>query len=337
MKTKITIIGGGHLGHVCAGFLSAQQHTEVRMLTRRPADWDSHLKVTDCNGKVFEGNLSLITSDYAEALRDTDIVLLCLPGFSIREMLEKISCYLEPQTAVGAIVASTGFFFQAFDVLKKEQPLFGFQRVPFISRTVEYGKSASLLGYKPSLSVAIEQTEEKELLRARLETLFCCPVNLLDSFYEVSLSNSNPLLHTSRLFSLWNGYKAGMTYERIPFFYKEWTIEAAELYIAMDSELQTLLKVLGVREGAIPDVLTYYESTDAESLARKLRSITAFQSILLPMKEVEGGYEPDFTVRYFTEDFAFGLSFARNLCHENGVPCPVMDKVYEWGQPISHQ
>ena len=347
----ITIIGGGHLGHVCAGFLSAcklipsvEGEVKVRLLTRRPADWDAHLTVTDPDGKVFKGNISLITSDYTEALSGADIVLLCLPGYSIREMLEKIAEHLEPHTAVGAIVASTGFFFHAFDVLKKTQPLFGFQRVPFIARTKEYGHSADLLGYKPSLSVAIEQTEDKDTLRATLQDLFRCPVNLLESFYEVSLSNSNPLLHTSRIYSLLQDHSEGKLYDRVPFFYKEWTEEAASLYIAMDCELQALLRVLGVREGAIPDVLTYYESTDAASLTRKLRSIPAFQGIPAPMKEADAQgqcqcqsqcqnrYVPDFSSRYFTEDFAIGLCFTRNLCRENGVPCPTMDKVYEWGE-----
>ncbi len=327
----ITIIGGGHLGHVCAGFLGAQSGVELRLLTRRPELWTDRVEVSDPEGKIYDGKLSLVTPNPADALRGADIVLLCLPGYSIREMLEKIAEHLEPHTAVGAIVASTGFFFHAFDVLKKTQPLFGFQRVPFIARTKEYGHSADLLGYKPSLSVAIEQTEDKETLCATLQDLFRCPVNLLESFYEVSLSNSNPLLHTSRIYSLLQDHSEGKVYDRVSFFYKEWTEEAASLYISMDNELQALLRVLGVREGAIPDVLTYYESTDSDSLTRKLRSIPAFQGILAPMKETEGGFVPDFTSRYFTEDFAFGLSFARNLCHENGIPCPVMDKVYEWG------
>ncbi len=328
----ITIIGGGHLGHVCAGFLGAQSGVELRLLTRRPERWTDRVEVSDPEGKIYDGKLSLVTANPADALRGADIVLLCLPGYSIREMLVNIADYLDPHTAVGAIVASTGFFFHAFDVLKKTQPLFGFQRVPFISRTVEYGKSASLLGYKPSLSVAIEQTEDREMLRTTLQDLFRCPVDLLESFYEVSLSNSNPLLHTSRLYSLWHDHSEGMIYDRNPFFYAEWTEDAASLYISMDNELQVLLRVLGVREGAIPDVLTYYESTDAASLTRKLRSIPAFQGILSPMKETETGYVPDFTSRYFTEDFAYGLRFARNLCHENNVPCPMMDKVYGWGE-----
>lgn len=336
----ITIIGGGHLGHVCAGFLGAQEGVELRLLTRRPQFWADCVEVTDPDGVVFKGRFAMVTSNPAEALSGADIVLLCLPGYSIREMLEKIAEHLEPHTAVGAIVASTGFFFHAFDVLKKTQPLFGFQRVPFIARTKEYGHSADLLGYKPSLSVAIEHTEDKETLCATLQDLFRCPVNLLESFYEVSLSNSNPLLHTSRIYSLLQDHSEGKVYDRVPFFYKEWTEEAASLYIALDCELQALLRVLGVREGAIPDVLTYYESTDAASLTRKLRSIPAFQGIPAPMKaadaqsqsQSQSRYVPDFSSRYFTEDFAIGLCFTRNLCHENGVQCPTMDKVYEWGK-----
>lgn len=331
-KEVITIIGGGHLGHVCAGFLGAQEGVELRLLTRRPQLWADCVEVTDPDGVVFKGRFAMVTSNPTEALSGADIVLLCLPGYSIREMLEKIAEHLEPHTAVGAIVASTGFFFHAFEILGNSQPLFGFQRVPFIARTKEYGHSAELLGYKPSLSVAIEQTDDKQMLRETLEMLFKCPVSLCQNFYEVSLSNSNPLLHTSRLFSLWRNYSEGVVYDRVPYFYKEWTSETSELYMAMDCELQTLLRVLGVREGALPDVLTYYESADAESLACKLRSIPAFQGIPAPMKEIEGGYVPDFSSRYFTEDFAIGLNFTRNLCHENNVPCPVMDRVYGWGE-----
>ena len=75
----------------------------------------------------------------------------------------------------------------------------------------------------------------------------------------------------------------------------------------MDREFQQLLQVLPVREGSIPTILDYYESSDAASLTRKLRSIQAFKGILAPMKAVEGGFVPDFSSRYFTEDFPYGL------------------------------
>ena len=99
----------------------------------------------------------------------------------------------------------------------------------------------------------------------------------------------------------------------------------------MDAEFQTLLRTLPVRHEAIPDVLTYYESHDAASLAHKLRTIPAFQGILSPMKEVEGGFLPDFHSRYFTEDFPFGMRFIIELAQEKGVQIPKMKEVYEWG------
>ena len=123
------------------------------------------------------------------------------------------------------------------------------------------------------LAKAIEQTENKEPLRQSIEHLLATPTVLLGSHYEVSLTNSNPILHPSRLYTLWKDWHEGVVYPSRTFFYKEWTDEASELLIAMDREFFQLLRVLPVREGSIPTILDYYESTDAPSLTRKLRSI----------------------------------------------------------------
>ena len=145
------------------------------------------------------------------------------------------------------------------------------------------------------------------------------------------MSNSNPLLHPSRLYSLWKDWKEGEVFSRIPLFYEEWTEEAAQLYIQMDNELQALLERLPVRKGSIATVLDYYESVDAQTLAKKLRSIEAFKGILAPVKKVEGGYVPDFKSRYFTEDFPYGLQIVQRLTRQHGVDSPVIDQVLQWG------
>ena len=81
-------------------------------------------------------------------------------------------------------------------------------------------------------------------------------------------------------------------------------------------------------------MLDYYESTDVLSLAHKLRSIEAFKGILAPMKEVMGGYVPDFHSRYFTEDFPYGLAIVHRLIHEKGIPSPTIDTIYDWGMEM---
>lgn len=328
---NICICGGGNLGHVVLGVLAAQPQNRVSLLTNHPQRWADTVTVTGPNGKQYVGKIAQITNRAEDVIPHSDIVLLCLPGFAIREELEKVRPYLSATTAVGSIVSSTGFFFEAHRLLPKEQPLFGFQRVPFISRTTEYGRSAELKGYKPLLNLAVEQTAAKEALRLTIEQLFHTPTELLQSHYEASLTNSNPLLHPSRLYTLWKDWHEGIVYDKNPYFYADWTQEAAQLYIDMDAEFQTLLRTLPVRSEAIPDVLTYYESHDAASLAHKLRTIPAFQGILSPMKEVEGGFLPDFHSRYFTEDFPFGMRFIIELAQEKGVQIPKMKEVYEWG------
>ena len=326
----ITICGGGNLGHVCAGFLASQEGTEVRMLTSRPEEWNNKLVVHDKN-RDFIGELSKITNSAEEALQGADIVLLCLPGYALRPTLKNLCPYLEEKTVVGSVVSNTGFFFIAEEELPASTPLFGFQRVPFIARTEQYGHSAMLLGHKPELFVATMHMEQPEVLCHNLEVLFQTPVSLLESHYEAALSNSNPLLHTARLYTMWRDWTPDVIYKRQSYFYAEWTDEAAALYIAMDQELQHLLRTLGVREGAVPDVLTYYESHNASSLAAKLRSIPAFHPILSLMKAVAGGYVPDFKSRYFIEDFPFGLQPIVELSHQHEVRTPYMSEVLAWG------
>lgn len=335
---KITICGGGNLGHVVAGFLSSQEEHQVSLLTTRPEAWISEIEVVDCRGKVFHGKLDQISAKASEVINGRDLVIVCLPGFAIHDVLTEIRPFLSSETLVGTVVSSTGFFFEAMKLLPDNQPLFGFQRVPFISRIIEYGHSAELKGYKESLSVAVEQTADKESVRSLLEELFCAPTKLLDSYYEVSLSNSNPLLHTARLYSLWKDWKPGISYDSNPGFYEEWTVETSELYIAMDKEFQALLKRIGVKDGAIPPVLQYYESHDAESLTKKISSISAFKGIASPMKTNGcGKYEPDFTSRYFTEDFPYGMRFIVEVAEKYQIEIPMIQHVYNWGMEMIHQ
>ena len=328
---KICICGGGNLGHVVAGFIAAQKKHEVCLLTRHPEQWSQDLIIEAPAETTYSGHLNGLFSNAEQAVSDADIILLCLPGYAIRETLLQIKDYVQSDAAVGSVVSSTGFFFEAMQLLPASQPLFGFQRVPFISRVIEYGHKARLMGYKDSLNLAIERTEHPEQLRDTLADMLQTPIQLLGSYYEASLSNSNPLLHPSRLYTLWKDWHEGDIYPRVPFFYEEWTEETAQLYIQMDNELQSLLDLLPVRKGSIATVLDYYESTDAVSLAKKLRSIEAFKGILSPMKQVEGGYIPDFQSRYFTEDFPYGLAIVHRLTHEKGVPSPTIDMVYDWG------
>lgn len=329
----ITICGGGSLGHVVAGWLSARNHAVVNILTGRPEKWQHNIEVDTPDELIQNGSIAKISNKAEDVIPESDVVLLCLPGYMIAKQLEIIKPFLKPSAYVGSVFSSTGFFFEAINILGNQQPLWGFQRVPFISRVVEYGKSAHLLGYKKSHNIAIENVSNNQKVEfaMMMQDWFERPINILQNYYEASLTNSNPLLHTSRLYTMFGGENEGKAYDRMIFFYEEWTEAAADLYIKMDEEFFRLLKVLPVSANYLPTVLDYYESHDAKSLANKLGSIQGFKGITSPMKQVKNGWIADFESRYFTEDFPFGLKYIWQLAHERGVPCPNIDKVYEWG------
>ena len=114
---KVCICGGGNLGHVVAGFLAAKSDCEVSVLTRRPECWQQQLSITTPDGDTLHGNIQRITASAEEVVKEADMVLLCLPGFLIKEMLQTIKPFLQPGVAVGSVVSITGFFFHAFEFL----------------------------------------------------------------------------------------------------------------------------------------------------------------------------------------------------------------------------
>lgn len=332
MKT-ICVCGGGALGHVISGWLSSLGVAKVNILTSQPERWSEKITIDTPDGEKLMGNLNLISKYPSEVISHADVVLFCYPGYLIRTELTRIKPYLNPNTFIGCVFSSTGFFFEALEILNEKQPLWGFQRVPFIARVNEYGKSGHLLGYKKTHSIAVEHVSEEEKNRfcEMISVWFGRPVKLLNNYYEASLTNSNPLLHTSRLYTMFGGANEGKKYSRNVLFYEEWTEEAASLLIDMDAELFSLIKKLPVAPDFLQPILTYYESWDVKSLTAKISSIEGFKGIYSPMKETEDGWVADYESRYFTEDFPFGLKYIWKLAHQYGIDCQTIDKVFSWG------
>lgn len=327
---RICICGGGGLGHTCAGVLSNRQNVTVDLLTNRPEKWDHEYVINIPDGQSLIGKLDTVTDKPKEVISQADIVFLCLPAFRVENEIIKIKPFLREGTIVGAVFGCTGFFLFAHQHLPSYTKLFALQRVPYVSRVVEYGKEANLLGYRDKLIMAVENVDDREALRKQVESLFGEKTELADSFYEVTLSNSNPILHTGRLYTMWKDWD-GAPFDKFSLFYHEWTNEASELEIEMDKEFFSLLKKLNVSTRHIATLLEHYESTTAEQMTAKLRSIESLSTILSPMKQVNGGWVPDFESRYFTEDFPFGLKNIYELAKDNYINCPNIEKVFNWG------
>merc|ERR1712224_8836 len=57
-----------------------------------------------------------------------------------------------------------------------------------------------------------------------------------------------------------------------------------------------------------------------------------YKGFRCPMKQVDGGWVPDFTNRYFTEDFPEGFAMYKGIADLAGVETPTIDMIMEFFQ-----
>lgn len=330
---KVCVCGGGGLGTVIAGF-SAFNGYEVNVLTGRPEHWKQQIEVEGPLGQKYVGRVRRISSEAEDVISRSEIIILCVPGSIIHSELEKIKPYISEKAVVGCVFSCTGFFISAISVLGEKARLFGFQRVPFIARVKEYGRSAIMLDNRKSLNLAFWGLDnaEKEATALELEQILATPIQILPHALQATLTNSNPILHPCRLYSLFKDFDISQPFEKIPRFYEDWTDDSSRILIECDNEFQLMLSMLGLKSKYTPPLLEYYDSHDAESLTRKITSIRSLKGLLVPMIKVEGGYAPDWENRYFTEDIPYGMLLIRFICQEIGLKTPVIDKIIMWYQ-----
>lgn len=332
--TRVCICGGGSQGHIAAGMIGCREGYAVDILTRRPEDWSHEFVTRDFRGKEYKAQLGVITSDPAQVIPQADIIYVSLPGFAIREQMERIRPYLRDDTIIGSSFGGSGFFIDLFHSLGSAVPAFCYQRVPAIGRPLEYGHSADLQGYKPELKVATVNIPHPDKIVEVSEEWFETPTTHLSHWLEVTLSNSNPLLHPVSLSVLFGDWEPGKIYHKIPEVYSDWTDEASRRWLACDNELQSIMKRLPMRADEVPTLLDYYEVDGVESLTAKIRSIEAFRNKPAPMIKTTGGYILDSGHRMFAEDIRCGLVTIKSFAERVGVDTPMIDFIIGWAQRV---
>jgi hypothetical protein len=334
---NICILGGGNIGTLILGDIGAKTGVSVRLLTSRPDEWGHTIEVCGRDGTVKSiGKIDLISSDPEDVIVDADIIISTLPSHIFPGIIHKIEPYVKTGAWIGVMPGSGGSEFYCKELIERGCILFGFQRVHGIARIKEYGKSVYDLGKKNELYIAAIPTDKTEEVCRLMEDLFDMKCNPMPNYLNVTLTPSNPILHTVRLYTLFRNYKEGMYWDKLIDFYAEWTDEASKLLIACDKELQTMChRVNGLDLTSVRSLTEHYESETPEQMTAKISNIIAFKSIKMPMLITEKGYIPDFKSRYFLEDFPYGLCIIKSFCEIVGLETPCIDKVLMWFERIA--
>ena len=355
----ITVCGGGNAAHIAAG-MYANNGATVNLFFSFEDEAKRFREACEANGGVdveaktgsFKGKPAVITADAAEAIPQSDIVLLIVPAFAHEPILRQIGPHLKAKAAVGAIPGPGAFDLIALncigDVIKaKEITLFAGTSLPWACRFDEYGKKASLLGEKtkvdintrPSKDEAINTRLANQMTALHNNTKFQCRGH----FLTCTLWPTNAIIHPGVSYGIWHDWD-GKPLDEAPLFYQNCndftgavldglsneTKAAAEVLTAKGADLSNWQTIDVYQRDVYGDVIE-----DDSSTARIFATNDAFRGLKAPMKTREDGkLEPNFTTRYLTEDLPHGLAVLRGICEICGVPSPTMDKVLLWAQPL---
>jgi len=315
---NICIIGSGNIAHALVAFVGSKADVNLKILSSSDKDWQEI--TTTHENRVLKGKVELVTSN-PEIISKSDLILFTTPAFARDSILRKIAPFIKDNTIIGAFPGVGGFDISVKKyITNKNINIFSAQRVPYIARIIKEGKSVRAT---PKESINIAVLKDAKEVQNLLENLLGMRVNLLDDFLEVNLSNSNPILHSARLYELFENKKM---LDRKVLFYGEWSDRASEILLAMDSEFMQIIDKLKLKK--VKSLMEHYEVKNIKEMTLKLSSINAFKGIYAPLIKTDGGYLPDTKSRYFTEDVEYGLKFIKDYANKLNIEIPTINRVY---------
>ena len=325
---NITIVGGGNVGTQFAVHCAAKGHTVI-VFTPQYACFKKELFIIDENDSVLlKGKISCATDDPKLAFNNADLIFIIVPAFCVDSVVDLIIKNAVKKPPIG-LIPGTGGMECAF--AQYQGAIFGIQRIPAMARLKIAGSRVCAVGYRKELHLSTFNEDQADQFCKIMENLFDIKCHYIPGYLNVTLTPSNPILHTTRLYTLFKNYQIGTIYDTVPLFYEDWTDEASELLFLCDSELQQICKAysnLGLEY--VKSLKQHYEVNTPKELTQKMKSINGFKGIKTPMIAIEGGFIPDFNSRYFLSDFPYGLSIIRQIASFSDVKTPNIDKILNW-------
>lgn len=333
---NITVVGGGNIGMCLVGEISRVKGYNVTLYASHPESFSERIKVRDTEKNLeYLSGTFVTTDDIQLAVQNADVILITLPSFLRKDFIEMMTPYVNCTSCVGFVPAYGGAEHFCQGLLDKGATIFGFQKVPYVARTVERGKIAGLWSKKKKLLVGAIPASKTSAIAAMIEDMLLLPCDRMANFMEVTLLPGNPLLHTSGSYVYLKNYTPETYYPEQIYYYRSWTDECSEVICSYSNEMMEVCRKLPIDLSGVESIQSYYESPTPEALTKKFKSIPSFWDLTLPMIKTDKGFKPDFSSRFFTEDMPCGVSIIKALALLVDVKTPTIDKILSWYEKMT--
>lgn len=328
---KVTILGGGNIGMCLLGEISRLKGYEVTILTSKPGIFGKQIKIVDDEKNIaYSSGCFNATSNLEEAVKDADIILCTLPAFLRKDTIASISKVIKKTACLGFFPGYGGAEFYCKDLIEQGVTIFGLQKVPYVARTKVCGQIAGLMSKKRVVYVGAIPIRRTTEIASILEDMLLIKCKCLSNYMAATLLPGNPILHTSGSYVYLKDYREGMLFPGQIYYYQTWTDEMSKTACCFSDEMVKVCNAIPVNLSEVQSIQEYYESPTPEKLTEKFHQIPSFYPLTLPMVKEEGGYRPDFSSRFYTEDIPFGVCIIKALALLAGVETPTVDRILDW-------
>lgn len=333
---RITVVGGGNIGTQFAVHC-AEKGNDVTVYTSKPELYDGRLTIVDENGATtHEADVKLATSDPEAAFRNAELILVTAPASAMKNIAETIYSHSDSAPIIGVVPGNGGSECAFRKCVDRGNVYFAIERVPAVARLVQKGMIVKSTGYRNELHVAARPKKFARRCAELVEGIFGIRTTVVPNILNLTLTPSNPILHTTRLRTIFADWHDGDVYDAAPLFYEDWNDASSELLFACDEEVQNICLALPEFDlRFVKSLRMHYESPTVEAMTKKISSIPAFKGLTTPVVKVEDGYIPDLHSRYFTSDFSYGLTIIKQIADFADVQTPHIDATMAWYKNIA--
>lgn len=358
-KLCVVVCGGGNGSHVMAAFAVSRPNTEVRVISlTQDEKWTAAMAghtltvdITHNDGSTgsVSGNPSMVTKDPSVAIPGADIIILSIPAFAHEQYFEAIGPYVEPNTIIVGLPGQAGFEHQCLHAMGEVAHrcvIASSETLPFNCRITEFGRRVKIIGFKSYMGFSITMGKS-QLEKSPLETIQFVigtdtRIEEIGNYVAVNLL-ARSIVHPPIMYGMWSKWD-GRPLDGAPLFYQGVNQHQVNLLDGISKECVAAAKQIAEkRPGSnmdlvipmLPWLILHYGDAlkDKSSLLSAMKNNTALAGLKHPMTRLEdGGYVPDFSTRYMTEDVPYGLVVLKGFAEIAGVETPIMDEVITWCQ-----
>ena len=352
-QARIVVCGMGNLGHVFAGMLSARSDVSVSVLVssedradgiRQGLEAEGGIRVLRDEGDVL-GCPETVTHQPEIAIREADLVILCVPSHCHLPMLRKVVPLMKDGSYLTVAPSWGGFNWKAQTVLEetgKRVGVFGIGGIPWMCKLQQLGLAVRVIGTKKINAQLPLRAADSLFATDVMSCLLDMPTIDMGNFLNLTLAPGNQILHPGIMYDLFKDW-TGEPLSEAPLFYEGLSQEGVEVLQAMNDELVAAAKGIHAQ---VPDywmsatvslhlgIRLGYEDQieDPSTLRSAIATNGAYRGIRTPMRPGPDGLLPDFEGRFFGEDIPHGMAIVKGIAEIAGVETPMHDRVLSWCQ-----